>query len=66
MLNESQKRIVTSYAEKIATIAATALIFGQFVPGQEGRWELVLIGAALSILCIIFAVIINKTYEPLH
>lgn len=61
-MNRKQKEILTGFSEKFAIVSATALVAGQFVPGQTGDWKVVVIGALLTCLSMFFAVVLNRDY----
>ncbi|NIR86337.1 hypothetical protein GWO13_01725 [Candidatus Bathyarchaeota archaeon] len=49
------RQTFSGYFEKVALMAAAGLIFGQFVPGTEIDWRIVLGGTVLSVTLITFA-----------
>jgi len=59
-LHEKQRSFLAEIFKILISIAAGALVFGQFVPGQQIDWRVVLGGSVLISLFIIFAVKLKR------
>lgn len=63
---QEAERDVSAYFEKVALMAATGLIFGQFVPEAQIDWWVVVVGSVLSLALITLAGLLSKEDQRKH
>jgi len=62
-LDVKQKEFLAEFFNKISLMAAAALIFGQFVPGQTINWWVIVGGAFVVGVLITYALSLKKQFN---
>jgi len=58
--DQKQREVVADFFKKAALMATAALIFGQFVPGEEINWWVIGGGTVVSLIAIFLAALFSR------